>query len=417
MNQRVKLDVLIQAVERFLENVGYSTETIAHYKNRGLGEIRRHYEILETEYYSEQLTWDFIVVSRKRYETGKITHERFQRIRKMGAMLHEYYCIGAIQNRDLEHWNVRTPCRDFLEILMAYEKSKLSLGYSDRTMVVYKSCIKFFLLYLESKGYQNLITLSREDVAGYIPVLARARPAGITRALSALRSFLEYLFENQLTKIDLAPVLRVVPAPRTKLKLGFTAEEIKKILAAVDRSTNLGKRNYAMLLLAAYTGLRSIDVLNLKLGDIDWARGEISIIQRKTYRHLTLPLENNVGNAIAEYILRGRAASDSPHVFLREVPPHTNLRVGSAIGSRIVQKYAKLAGVEWTLEERKGFHSFRHALGAHMLAAEVPLHTISEVLGHANSDSTKPYLSTDFQHLKMCALPLTDIECRREGLV
>jgi integrase len=211
--------------------------------------------------------------------------------------------------------------------------------------------------------------------------------------------------------------LQVIPAPRTKIKIGFNTEEIEKILLSIDRSASLGKRNYAMLLLAAYTGLRSVDVLNMKLDDIYWTNNEIVITQRKTGRPLTLPLENNVGNAIAEYILHGRPVSDSPYVFLRCVPPHTNLRIGSAIGSRMVQKYAELAGVKWAADERKGFHSFRRALGAHMLAAEVPLHTISEVLGHANSDSTKPYLSTDFLHLKMCALSLNGIECVREGLM
>jgi len=416
MNQNVKLDVLIPVIHRFLENTGYKKKTIARYKCRGLGEIQRYYEKLDTEYYSEKITWDFILLSRKRYEDGEITCERFQSIRKMGAMLSEYHNTGAICHHDLTYWKAEMPCTDFLEIINAYENSKLAAGYSDRTMVTYKSCIKLFLLHLESKGYRNLAEVSREDVAGYIPMLSKARPAGISRALCTLRSFLEYLFKNGLTRINLVPVLQVVPAPRTKIKLGFTVEEIEKILLAVDRHTSLGKRNYAMLLLAAYTGLRSVDVLNLKLRDIDWSCSEISITQRKTGRPLVLPLENNVGNAIAEYILHGRPSSDSSYLFLRKVPPHKNLHVGSAIGSRIVQKYAKLAGVEWTLDERKGFHSFRHALGAHMLAAEVPLHTISEVLGHANSDSTKPYLSADFRHLKMCALPLTDIECAREGL-
>jgi len=417
MNQSVKLNVLILAVRQFLEDTGYSKKTIARYEVRGLEAIRRYYEHLGTENYSEKLTWDFVVLSRERYEAREISRDRFQSIRKMGAMLSEYHDNGVIRHHDLTYWKAEMPCADFLAVLNAYENSKLSAGYSDRTMVTYRSCIKLFLLHLESKGYRSLTWLSRDDVAGYIPVLSKARPSGISRALCTLRSFLEYLFENGLTEINLVPVLQVMPSPRTKIKLGFSAEEINKILLAVDRSTNLGKRNYAMLLLAAYTGLRSIDVLNLKLRDIDWADSEISITQRKTGRPLTLPLENNVGNAIAEYILHGRPSSDSPYLFLREVRPYKNLHIGSAIGSRIVQKYAELAGVKWAVTERKGFHSFRHALGAHMLAAEVPLNTISEVLGHANSDSSKPYLSTDFQHLKMCTIPLTGIECAREGLV
>ena len=86
-----------------------------------------------------------------------------------------------------------------------------------------------------------------------------------------------------------------------------------------------GKRNYAMLLLALRTGLRSIDIVNLKLGDIQWKRNTIEIVQAKTGTPLVLPLLTDVGNAIADYILNGRPDSQQPYIFLRTQAPYRKL--------------------------------------------------------------------------------------------
>ena len=158
-------------------------------------------------------------------------------------------------------------------------------------------------------------------------------------------------------------------------------------------------------------------MLNLKLQDIHWKDAEISIVQRKTNRQLILPLDQETGDAIADYLLHGRPTSKSTFVFLRSVAPYTNLKVGSCIGSRIVQKYAALSGVVWTTEERKGFHSFRRSLGRELLENDVPVCTISEILGHAYRNSTKQYLSVDVKHLRECALPLNELRCTKEALL
>lgn len=162
----------------------------------------------------------------------------------------------------------------------------------------------------------------------------------------------------------------------------------------------MGKRNFAMITLAVHTGLRQIDVLNLKLHNICWKESEIRIIQHKTRRQLILPLDQETGDALTDYILNARPQSDSDFVFLRSVAPYRNLKVGSCIGSWMVQKYAALGGVTWEKSERKGFHSFRRSLGREMLINEVPLYTISEVLGHTNRNSSKQYMSIDMEHLR-----------------
>lgn len=416
MEKAVKLESVIKKVQEFLDSYGYSESMLYGYKRQGIDAIRKYYADIGEEYYSDKHTLDFVTKVHLQYESGDANYERFRNARKVHEMLKEYHDSGIIRHKYLSHWKKEMPCHDFVELLRAYESSKLGQGWSEKTLVVYRTTIRQFLLYLESKGYNDLMALSRDDVARYIPIIAKKRARSMSNPLCALRSFLRFLFERHFTEIDLAPVLMVTTITKSKIKIGFSPTETNRILEAVDKGTAIGKRDYAMLLLAVYTGLRSIDVFNLKLQDIDWKRNEISITQRKTGKPLVLPMDNKVGNAIVEYILNGRPSSNSPHVFLRSIPPYTNVRLGSALGSTIVQKYSKIAGIEWATSERKGFHSFRRSLGSQMLSAEVPLHTISQVLGHANSNSTKPYLSSDFQKLKLCALPLCGIECGREGL-
>ena len=163
--------------------------------------------------------------------------------------------------------------------------------------------------------------------------------------------------------------LQLQAAVRKKVRFGFSSTEAEKILSAVDRSTNVGKRDYAMLVLAKHTGLRAVDVIHMRLGDIDWNNNEIQIIQHKTKRPLILPLENTVGNAIAEYILKARPESDYQEVFLRVKAPYEPLGQGN--GTVITRKYAQKAGVTWKPDEYKGFHSFRHSIGIGMLLSPV----------------------------------------------
>ena len=171
-----------------------------------------------------------------------------------------------------------------------------------------------------------------------------------------------------------------------------------------------------MLLLALRNGLRCVDIVNLKLGDIQWKSNTIEVVQSKTGVPLVLPLLADVGNVIADYILNGRPDSHQPYIFLRTRAPYRKLSGHSAC-YRISCKLMKEAGIRQGKGNRKGFHCLRHSLAARLLAEETPLPIISSILGHRDKDSTKIYLSTDLEHLRACALSLTGIEVTKEELL
>ena len=168
-------------------------------------------------------------------------------------------------------------------------------------------------------------------------------------------------------------------------------------------------------MLAMHTGLRGIDVLKLTFANIHWQKQEIHLTQSKTARELILPLPTSVLNALAEYILYARPESQEKSViFLRIRKPYLPMKTWSA--HSIVRRNAIRAGVHWSADERKGFHSLRRTIASWMLEAEVPLGMITEILGQKHVDSTRPYIAVHQPGLAECALDLQWIPMGREEL-
>jgi integrase len=237
--------------------------------------------------------------------------------------------------------------------------------------------------------------------------MAKRYSSGARASLFCVRVFLRHLYENSFTRENLSLAIPEIIARRTVFREGFTDKEIARLLNEPNRETAVGKRNYAMMLLAVQTGLRACDVVNLKRENIDWRAKEIRIVQQKTGKSLSLPLEPESGNAIADYLLNARPKSDLSYIFLRHAGAPRP--IGSRGASSIVTRYLRRAGIVSDIP-RRGFHSFRRSFGTRLLQNEIPLELLRQLLGHSKIDSLKPYLSVDEQGLKNCALGLISSE-------
>ncbi len=147
-------------------------------------------------------------------------------------------------------------------------------------------------------------------------------------------------------------------------------------------------------------GLRESDVINLKLEDIKWELNCIELCQTKTSRNLILPLPKDVGWAIIEYLKEGRPITNEPFVFVKQVYPYNKM----TDCYMICKKYIQQAEIKKPLGHQKGPHSFRHSLASRLLEKDIPLEMITEILGHANTNSTADYLKIDMKNLVQCAL-------------
>ena len=161
--------------------------------------------------------------------------------------------------------------------------------------------------------------------------------------------------------------------------------------------------------MACTTGLRAGDLVSLELKDIDWKNNEITIIQGKTSIPLHLPLQEDVCNTLADYILNARPKTDSKKVFIRSLAPYTGFKNGIAIGS-IFRRYLKKAGITHELHDGKTFHGIRRMLGTEMVSHSVALATVAQVLGHQSTKPTRQYISIDIEGMRRCALPLSSLE-------
>jgi len=232
--------------------------------------------------------------------------------------------------------------------------------------------------------------------------------SGVKQLLYTSRVFLGFLYENKYTDADLKTAVPKLVAPWRKLHEGFTDAEIIELLNSVDLETPTGKRDYAILVLAAQTGLRAVDIANLKKSDIDWRNKEIRIVQHKTGNVLGLPLEPESGNAIADYLLNVRPECNSKAVFISARHPYRPLEAASL--HTLVRSRIQKTSFAGTTKPWLGMHSFRRSLGKRMLETGISVDELSQILGHADINSTKPYLGTDEIDLMECSISLSGIE-------
>jgi len=410
------LSELIEQTTEAVRSFGHSRSTDYQYQI-AWGTLTRYFFEHHQVLFSKPLAQEYVLEQRAKFDAGTIREWRYKLDRIAVRLLIEFSEQGALTWHHAKPMPITTiHASTFICLQQEYVHHLTNEGIRIRTIQSYETVSRHFFAFLEQNRIQNIAAVHLNDVRLFIPWIAkRYRSTSMRTVFSALRSFLRFTKLKGLTQEDLERTIPSGWGRKTTIIPTITRTEEQNLLASVDRSTPSGKRNYAMLLLALRTGLRSVDILHLKLEDIHWRTNTIEIIQEKTQVPLVLPLLTDVGNAIADYLLHGRPESSLPYVFLRTLAPFQNLSSRSACYA-ISCKIMKAAGIRQGKADRKGFHCLRHSVAARLLSEETPLPVISSILGHRNKDSAKVYLSTDLDHLRDCALSLVGIEIAQEEL-
>ncbi len=275
---------------------------------------------------------------------------------------------------------------------------------SDGTIRTRSGRITVFFLFLDKVGCKELSHLKREDLLSFMGSLnEKYSSQGRASILYTIRNFFSYTEFLEQIQFDPLPFLtRLHSKKHERLNSFYTTDEIRRVLEAVDRSCASGKATYLMLLFACTYGLRSSDIKNLSLDDINWRQRTISIVQFKTKKPVQLPITEEILFALLDYIKNVRPESSYNNVFIRLRKPHIPYSMNDHFGVKI-EKYFKIAGVD-TDEKHHGFHSLRHSVATNLLSAEVPVNEIATILGHTSSASTKTYIWSDIEHLRSVAL-------------
>jgi site-specific recombinase XerD len=251
-------------------------------------------------------------------------------------------------------------------------------------------------------GPLKLSILRATDVTTFIQRHAHDHgPFNARRLVSTTRSFLRYLHYKGLVETDLSLAVPKVARWRlSTLPKHLPAAQVRQVLRHCDRSTALGRRDYAILLLLARLGLRAGEIVKLRLEDMDWENARITVCG-KGGNWAQLPLPADVAKAIVRYLRHDRPRCACRRLFIRDYAPVGGFGRSTSI-AKIVRGALARAGV---VSARKGAHLLRHSLATEMLRKGASLDEIGEVLRHRSPDTTAIYAKVDLTSLRALALP------------
>ena len=275
-------------------------------------------------------------------------------------------------------------------------------GLSPLTLLNYVPVIEQFLSERFHHRAPNFAMLRARHVTGFVMRHAhQLHPVRAKLMVTALRSFFRYLRHRGEIATDLAGCVPTVPNwSLSTLPRFLPAATVERILESCDRTTSVGRRNHAILLLLARLGVRAGEVVGLSLDDIDWSTGQITI-RGKGGKSAQLPLAADVGAALAAYLRHDRPRLATRRVFLRHRAPLAGFANSSTISS-LVMRALKHAGVE---SAHTGAHVLRHSLATSLLQQGGSLDEIGELLRHQSPNTTAIYAKVDVTALHTLALP------------
>ena len=275
-------------------------------------------------------------------------------------------------------------------------------GLCRDSLVLMRRPCQALMTFAAAEGMAELGSLRPETIHQFLACQAKTCNRRTLRSrCSTLRDFLAYLHRRGVVPVNLAGA---VVAPRVyqheQCPRFLTRAEIDAVLAVIDRQTSVGRRDYAMVSLLAVYGLRGIEVVHLRLDDLDWHRQLLHIRHRKAGNNTTYPLSVPVGEAILSYLQQGRPSSTHREVFLTVNAPFTPLAPGDGLANR-VKKYLAKAGIR---VEKPGTHSFRYSCAQRLFEKGLPLKTIGDYLGHRDTSTTQRYTMIAIDQLREVAL-------------
>ena len=402
----VTIQNLLEEVRVELKRVGYGNRTVNRYETaweRLVNFMQKHC----IPAYDPKVGLTFLEEAYQITVFKRLANEDRVRARAI-TVLNDYYLHGIV----LPKYTISSVSLLSLHssmVLAAFQEHQKQYQMSPKTMKSYEKHVGKFLLYLEKHNVLDLSQITPSVILGCTDMFCGYTAATTYNLLCALRVFLRYLHEIGTLDEDLSGTVPHVRYRRdAQIPSAFPKEDILRILGAVDRSSPVGKRDYAMLLLASKLGLRSGDIRGLSFSNLLWEKNVIELVMSKTGKQITLPLFDDIGMAIIDYIKYGRPKADTEIVFLRHIPPIQQLTAPAL--STIVKQYISRSGIEVRPGQSQGPHAMRHSLASALLEDNVPLPVISEILGHSDTRTTETYLKIGIKQLRGCSLEVPEFD-------
>ena len=284
----------------------------------------------------------------------------------------------------------------FDELLAIYENQLYESGKTKQNVRNRMHVLSRFMKYAHDHGCHRLVDIDASIIYSGFEV-----ESSKDEFRKSVVHFLRYAYRQGLIPMDISCFVpefsRHQPIPTV-----YNIEEINAILGSIDRTKRLGKRNYAIIMIAARTGLRSCDIADLKFDNIDRKNKTLTIVQKKTGEHIEIPLLDEVIDAIDDYVSNERPVSDSPNIFLCLKNPDVGILMPHTIYA-IVSRTIKKSGID-PAGRKCGAHALRSSLASHLLEEGNSYSVIQKALGHSSPEAVKHYVKIELTRLRECAL-------------
>lgn len=398
------ISVMIDSLLQQMRELGLTPNTLKVYEHSAFKPILFYYNQRGCQLYNQQLTDELMQIYSAQLESGNLKRPLFL-IRKRGILLlqdfQKDYVFHYARFFNYDHREIPDA---FSDIMQSFEKSlTLSEGSVKRACGI----VRTFLIYLDNHDIHDLNSIQPADAESFIKEMRGITPNSMDSVIYSLRKFFSYIetlgIDIKKTRLLLSSPLRI-----KKIQPTFSEKELSDIFFAIDTSSPPGKRDFAIISLAATTGIRGGDLIRLQLEDIKWKDAEIHIIQEKTGRFISVPIQKSVASAVADYILNERPKTESKEVFLTSRAPYRPFDHSSDL-SGVLQKYVSLAGIQRVKGDGKTFHGLRRFVGTNVVRNGSTATMAAEVLGHRGIAATKQYISVDMEGLKRCILPMSSL--------
>jgi integrase len=295
-----------------------------------------------------------------------------------------------------------SPSERQLELFAAYLRDVR--GLAETTIEGHQNRLRSFLHFLKFDQHPSAIqTLDMPQIEGFVRQVAKTNNRfSLQHIIASLRAFLRrqhalgVLIEPLHQRIDTPRVYRLEQLPQA-----LPWKQVVALLRSIDRSTSAGLRDFTLLYLAARYGLRSSELVRLTLDDIDWRAGTLNVSQTKTRQVLQLPLTEEAGDVLVQYLRRARPDTSHRELFLRRRAPVGVLKHTAT--HDILEYRIRCSGLGLP---SVGCHALRHSFAVHLLRQGVSMPDIGGALGHRDPQSTTIYLRLAVDDLRTVGLPV-----------
>jgi integrase/recombinase XerD len=299
----------------------------------------------------------------------------------------------------------KSPSRTSVQVTAYSEYLRDVRGFGHSAVRNHIFTVRQFLDHLQYESEPSILeVLAPSEIESFVQRTGKKRSrASLQHTVAHLRSFLRFLAATRLVRpglyreIDTPRLYRLEKLPRVAMPWAT----VRAFLDSIDRTTRLGFRDYTMFFFMATYGLRCCEIVALTLDAIDWRAESLQVRSRKNGGPLVLPLTEDAGALLLNYLQHGRPASPRREVFLRMRAPAGAMKptaVGEAFRGQI-----RKSGLEIPLQ---GPHCLRHSYAVHLLRLGTSLKSIGDLLGHRLAESTCMYLRLAIDDLREVALPV-----------